>query len=248
MKKYMLPIIGLIIGLTTMISCKKSATSSACKIIRIYYTDSASRADFTYDGNTLSRVDYRLKSGESEGYSLYHYTSGKLSGYEDYDSTGVTLRKTEYIYDSNGRLVNENYYVKSGSSLPLSAHYGYEYYSNGNLQKFTRYDNGSTVLETHTYTDYDANGNNIKGYDNNSLGVTVDTFFFTYDNHPNFLSLFFLQGPANPNNPLTHTYKPTVGAVFTDTYIYRYDSKGNVIFQHEAADGEDAYIDYDCGQ
>lgn len=227
-------------------SCKKGA--SGCRPIRFYTTDSFSVSSLSYDGDHVIRVDSRLKAGTSQGYSLYHYSAtGKISGFEDYDSTGVTLRKTEYIFDGNDRVISEYYYVKTGSTLPLSAHYSYEYYMNGNLQKLTRYDNGTTVLETHYYTDYDANGNNTKGYDNNNLGVTRDTFFYTYDDHPNFWSFYFLKGPQNKNNPLSYTYKPTVGPVFIDTYTYLYNGQGYVTYQHESADGDNLYVDYSCG-
>jgi hypothetical protein len=205
-------------------------------------------SEFIYDGNFLARRNDRLKTGASQGYTVYHYSStGKLADFEDLDSNGVTLRKTEYMFDTQDKVVTENYYVKVGSTLPLSAHYSYDYYPNGNLQKYTRYNSGSTVMETIYYTDYDANGNNTKGYANDNLGVTVDSFRMTYDDHPNFLRQFNYENSLTKNNKLSSTHKPTVSGIeYTDTYSYSYNSQGYVTYYHEALDGDIYYIDYTC--
>ena len=102
------------------------------------------------------------------------------------------------------------------------------------------------VNHSQEYSEFNANGNFTKGIYKNILGVTTDTIFNTYDNHPN---PFKIINPADPkvpvNNIIERRSRPTGGGadgVITTTV--RYNSKGYLIFSDDEDD--DYTFDYDC--
>lgn len=250
MKKLCSSIIAVFIIVSFLASCQKSVLKY-CRPVKMYTTDSFSYYEFTYDGNYLKSTVCKLNNGRLIQTETYTYTAGeRLESRIIVDSTGTTTYKTLYYYNSAGKVQQEDYYVLSSGVLHKSSYYVYEYNTDGRLSKYTYYINTIPpfVNSSVEFLSYDADGNYTKAIEKNSLGVTVDTAYYTYDNHPSILKVFNPFDPKESNhNTLEERSRPTGGGadgVVSNSYTY--NSRGYPVTYYSLPDGDELYIEYDC--
>ena len=113
------------------------------------------------NGNVIKRPSYDPLT-ESYGDTIMTYTydeAGNLIRYATISSNdGSSLGYTDYEYDSNGNLIKESRYDADGS---LKSTKDYEYDSAGRLIKDIEYKTDGSLIEKNT-KDYDKAGNIIK--------------------------------------------------------------------------------------
>ena len=253
MKRYVfLSVLAVSVAASFVISCKKDDefVLTGCRILRAYGSDS-SYNEVIYDGARIQKYYYKRKNGTILNTHNYNYTStGKISAIFTLDSTGSNLSVTEYQYDSQDRVLTEVYYTYPGGVLTQTSYYAYTYYSNGRVQTASRYTLPGgipTLQETYYYTEYDANGNNTKGYMNNALGTTIDTFYYSYDDKPYPYQFTFYQLQFH-NNVLEYREKyNSPGPDYVVTYTYTYNSQGYPVTRYYVQQMRTERIDYECG-
>lgn len=215
--------------------------------------ESATTTESTTEATTESTTEATTTSEtEKETHILKEYirhysSSGTYSGGSEieYDESGNVLKvtfydgndsieeRTETEYDSNGNELIKNFYNSKGN---LYQYIEWEYDSAGNCTKEECY---NLVLDKvkYLYTwDYDANGNKIKWYKNDSL-----YFEYEYDASGNRIREveYLSDGRINKdwsmeydsagNRIKKEAFEEDAGGTYYDRYIWEYDSNGNEV-------------------
>lgn len=194
-------------------------------ISKLEYYDSGllkKQSNYTLDGKLVSYAEYEYH-GEEQARFHVKYTADS-----SYNPNGDTdLKRT---YDSNGKLVLEEYYVNS----VLTDKSIFTYDSNGNQLSKVTY-NGTEKTSWHTY-EYDSNGNVLK----DEYGDKFDASYIyvnTYDTSNNKItSKYYQSGELSYESEFTYDSENRVlkeerkvpGSSYLTKTIYEYNSYGYI--------------------
>lgn len=142
--------------------------------------------DYTYDeaGNLASRTNYNNFDGDWELGGVYHYRYNARNQIIESELTmgGIVFQKVEYLYDGEGRLVQELWYSYNGLDLSPSEKI-HTYYNNGLMS--AEYDSISDDGQHWRYNgrteyQYDDAGNCLKysRYDQMDMEVGRSEYVF----------------------------------------------------------------------
>lgn len=191
---------------------------------------------------------------DANNYSVFNYTDGKLSKYENYSnsqlSTAITLNydgttkpKSEnyisfnqdyikyYYYDINSLLDSMTFSTKDNSgSYILSGYVKYFYDGNKQLTKTEQFTTSNSFVVRFEYS-YDSNGNVIEEKQYRSSGLYSDATM-TYDNKVNpwynLSDCLFYPVSMSKNNLLSknQVFSDSTQENYQNTITYVYDSDG----------------------
>jgi hypothetical protein len=233
----------LLIGATVLlllvqISCKKDGQTSILNnpsVLLKNYSDPSGREflDYTYSGNSLSRLTH---SGYSSYYSVYSYTGNLIAKMEQYSPSNVLGGHTDFTY-ANGKLSQ----IKIYKSTILSVSYSFVYNIDETTDVTTKtYDSSGLLIGSDTEKNYyDSAGNVVRVVSGNL------SWIYTYDTKNNPLknvvgcgSLVFQNWyPSIKNNMLTRTDYNGATKTYSISYTYQYNDQGYPITASKSYNG-----------
>lgn len=135
-------------------------TYNGNKIVSII--DDSNEVDmyFTYVGDNITKIEYKLNDGTIEQIDSYSYDSnGKIISMVSVDEASDWGQKETYAYNSDGT-VSVNYYSGDATSQTDLEQTGKVYFANGEVSKLELSENGG-IVETIVYS-YDTKINPFK--------------------------------------------------------------------------------------
>lgn len=116
---------------------------------------------FTYTGDLITKIEYKLNDGTLDQLDLYEYNSSNklISLTRTFPNELDFGNKETFVYNSDGT-ISTSYYSGDSVSQTNLEFTGKVFFTDGEISKIEQYDGGITTLTT-TYT-YDTSNNPMK--------------------------------------------------------------------------------------
>lgn len=168
---YLLPLLALIIGFSTLNSCKKK--DKTCQLGKVYNSNgnvTPNPSVFSYyENGNLQKITYSNKSIDTIAYtndSLYLWT---------YNDQGTLTAILEGQLNGSGYITTAaKTFVDINGNTTATATYNCQYNADGNLTQLTLVDANGTTTQVYTY----ANGNRADGKVFNGATLSSTSYYF----------------------------------------------------------------------
>ncbi|KUJ62209.1 hypothetical protein AR687_09315 [Flavobacteriaceae bacterium CRH] len=186
------------------------------KLVSVIDNSGDSNEYYTYTGDLITKLEYKLSDGTVEQLNTYAYTDGKLTTFVRIDPDMDWGNKEVYTHNADGTITVKTYIGDSKTQTQLNST-GTVKFSNGEVIEIT-----SDVQDDHSYT-YDTKNNPLR----NVLGWN---------------KINFIDGEAN--DVLHNMLTDKVGSEVWYSYTYTYNADGYPTKSVESVEEETVELFY----